>query len=129
MGMFNDVYIDYPLPLAGYIPDRWKDIARIEISAGGFQTKDLSKDLSSYYIDNCGYLYLDKSDWEKDEHDLNLKINYHGYILIYAPICINEEKHFWLEYKLKYTDGKLVEAEMIHPKKEEIDELRLHTGI
>lgn len=130
MGLYDDIYIDYPLDLAGYIPDLWRSITRTEISAGGFQTKDLDNTLGRYHIDNCGSLFLNKKDnWESNEKPVSSRINHHGYINIYSPICIDDKNHFWLEYKLKYTDGKLVNAEMLHPTKEEINELRLHTGI
>jgi hypothetical protein len=130
MSLYDDISIDYPLDLLSYIPDKWRSIARVEISAGGFQTKDLTKDLAKYHIDNCGYLYLlEKDDWEKNEDPILKKVDHHGYIRVYAPICIDEKNHFWLEYKLKYTDGKLVNAEMLYPTKEQIDELRLHTDV
>lgn len=129
MGLYDCVYIDYPLHIADYIPEKWRSLARLEIVAGGFQTKDLNKSMESYFIDNCGYLFLVDNQWEENGPDIHTKINYHGYIYINTKIDIDEEKNFSLEYKLKYTDGKLVEAEMISPKKEEINELGLYSNI
>lgn len=128
MGLYDSVYIEYPLPIAGYIPEQWKSLARLEFTASGFQTKDLERCLDTYFIDNYGNLFLDHSRWE-DQEDIKVKVNHHGYIYVYTVIDISEEKNLFIEYKLKYTDGKLVEAEMTRPKKEEIDEIRLHSSI
>ena len=122
MGMFDYVYVEYPLDIAWYIPEKWSPIIRQELFASGFQTKDLNNTLDTYEISNNGYIFLvERDDFESNHEPKKTKIDYHGYMGIYMPVEINYECEVFVEYKLKFTDGKLVNARMMQPTKEVID--------
>lgn len=129
MGMYDNFIVDYPLPVESWLPDKYKSHIYYAIQADGFQSKSLSCALDNYYIDNNGHIYLDEiSLFEEPEKRISrTKIYFHGHIRVYNSIFPDEEdnkKMIWLEYDLKFTDGLLVSATMISPKKEDFDTLK-----
>jgi len=132
MGLYDSFEIDYPLPLEDWIPAKIKNYAYHTFSADGFQCKDLDCLLENYYIDNNGFIFKDEETYwfKKPEKEIKKnKIYFHGHINVYTPVWIDYEDEInkgpmvWFEYDLKFTDGLLVYAKMISPKKEEINEL------
>ena len=136
MGMFDYISVEYPLPVADYVPDKYRSIIRQAASIDEFQTKDLSCTLSNYFISNDGCLFtMSNPDFESDELPVKNKIYQHGHIKIYNGIFLddyleNEQSEtkvhtfdIWLEYDLKFTDSLLVSATMISPTEEQIHEL------
>lgn len=91
MGMFDSIYSEYKLPkvILGGKTYPEKDTE--------FQTKCLENGLFSYTLREDGRLFLDEED-----------VMHHGYITMYTSIRLNHQL-YWLEYKLKYTDGILVD--------------------
>lgn len=132
MGMFDYIEIDYPISIEKWVPSQYATYAYHTFGADGFQTKDLDCLLNYYYIDNNGFLYINKqSSWfEKPNTDDNYeKIYFHGHMGAYTSVWIDDpdDEHkgpmLWFEYDLKFTDGMLVRATMISPTIEDINEL------
>ena len=102
MGMFDEIKVDYILPEHNNITP--------EIGAV-YQTKDLDCLLDKYVLTDEGVLV--RSYWDKTTQTLmpfgsneEMAVFYHGCINIYN----NTDRDGWIEYKLKFTDGKLVEV-------------------
>jgi len=130
MGMYDNFMISYPLPIESWVPDKYKPMIQHTFAADGFQTKDLDRTLSCYYISNDGRIFLDEfSDFESNEPFKRKQIYFHGHIKVHTLVLLDEESDFqqgptlWFEYDLKFTDSLLVSAIMISPTKEQIDEL------
>lgn len=74
-----------------------------------FQTKDLDCDISEYCVFN-GVLYQEvDNSGEYRRHDQALKLDYSGELNIYTYILENGIEN-WVEYDLKFKDGKLVDV-------------------
>lgn len=126
MGMFDYIDVEYPLDVAWYIPEKWAPVIRQECFAGGFQTKDLDNTLDRYEVNNNGYLFLiENNNFEDNKPIKKTRIDYHGYMNIHTPVQIDDQCEIWLEYRLKFTDGKLVNARMMQPTKEVIDLMKV----
>lgn len=130
MGMYDSFYIDYPLPIEPWIPEKYKPYIYYTFDSDGFQSKSLECLMENYYIDNNGYIYQDDLLWfEEQPVDKNLhKIYYHGHIQVYTPVYLEDNNSrqgpmLWFEYDLKFTDGLLVQAKMISPTEKDIYEL------
>ena len=108
MGMYDEVVCQYELP-----DQQLKD----EV----FQTKCLDSLMQRYRISEDGELFVLKiiTEWVEDPDDFlgghietlsswEDKINYHGYINIYTST-----DEGWVEYRVKFTDGKLVSIERV----------------
>lgn len=141
--MFDYIYIDYPLPIADYVPAECRSLILRSIGEEGFQTKDLDCIMANFYISNDGLLYMEELSFFEDESEKpKIKQYYHGHMRVYSLFFTDdsnvEEWHgiqvrmagvgykdnsFMLEYDLKFTDGMLVNATMISPTKEKINEL------
>jgi hypothetical protein len=129
---YDEIYLDYPLELPSYIPDKAKATMLIDFAENGFQTKDLTKDLSSYYINNNGKLFLNSDPFISDKKELT-RIDYHGYMNIYTVVLIGEGKdipmhkkrNIWVSFKLKFTDGWLVNAQCTSPTELDVESLEL----
>lgn len=127
MGIYDEIYIDYPLPYPVYFNQDLKSLISYHTSINGFQTKSLQNLMSRYYISNNGLLYVDiSSGFSSPEYK---SIYYHGHISVYSLIFLDDElprilasPNIWLEYDLKFTDSMLVAATLISPTKEEVDE-------
>ena len=131
MGMFDYFTIDYPLPIEPWIPASYKSNIYYAFSADGFRSKSIECSSDSYYIDNNGYLYLEKSSsFEEDlKNKKTSKMYFHGHIKVHCPVYLTKDESrdpkmmLWFEYDLKFTDSLLVQAKMISPKKEDLYEL------
>lgn len=126
MGMYDNFFIDYPLPIESWVPAKYKSHILYAFSAEGFQSKDLDCVLKSYFISNDGHIFEDEFDFA-DKNPINRKrIYFHGHIRVYCPVYISDddsrniENMIWFEYDLKFTDSLLVSAIMVYPKKEDI---------
>ena len=93
MGMFDYIKIASKLLPTNenlFIPeDEW------------WQTKSLDRSLKDFQITENGI--IDISDKENP-----IDIEFHGFVQFYTSI-----DNFWLEFKAKFTDGKLVVIEKI----------------
>jgi hypothetical protein len=132
MGMFDYFKIDYPLPIASYIPRKYVPHILASFSQDEFQTKDLDCLLDRYYVDNTGRIHVSNLvDFEEDIRSTYEKIYYHGHIQVHMGIYLDPDApgtkvhtyDLWLKYDLKFTDSLLVSATMLSPTKEEIDDL------
>ena len=132
MGMFDYFKIDYPLPIASYIPKKYVPYILAAFKQDEFQTKDLDCLLDRYYIDNAGRIYASHLvDFEEDERSTYEKIYYHGHIQVHMGIYLDPDDagtmvhtyDLWLKYDLKFADSLLVSATIISPTEEEINEL------
>lgn len=128
MGIYDEIYIDYPLSFPDYFTPELKSIVSYHTSINGFQTKSLQNSMSRYYISNNGTLYLDISSGFSTPNYKS--IYYHGHISVYTYLYLDEElsnvltsPNIWIEYDLKFTDSMLVAATLISPSKEEVNEL------
>jgi hypothetical protein len=118
-----------------WIPHSYKSYVYYTFTAEGFRSKSMECSSDSYHIDNNGYLYLEQSS-SFEEHLKNKKLSkiyFHGHIKVHCPVYLTEDESIdpdrmlWFEYDLKFTDGLLVKAEMISPKKEDL--YKLHRNI
>ena len=128
MGLFDTIFIEYPLPIPEYIPSKIRSFIHSTISQDGFQTKDLDQTLDDYFISNdgkfysCNYLNFDSSDISSYE-----PVYIHGHIEVHTVVRLDEESiyltpsnSFRLEYDLKFTDSLLVSATLLSPTIEDI---------
>ena len=134
MGMFDYFKIDYPLPLESYILSELRPFVNAMVDQDEFQSKDMECLMNRYHIDNNGYLYLSSQvNFEDDSDPVVKKIYHHGHIRVYSLVFLDEDpgtkNKFWLEYDLKFTDGRLIQAKMLSPTKEDINELQLHKSL
>jgi hypothetical protein len=111
MGMFDYVDINYDLPMPeNAVPEHVVFIIN-SIAADNFQTKDFECMLDVYYLDKEGFLYQQISDKYKEYY-------VHQHVRCYTYIKIpSEDASYWLEYDLKFTDGKLEKATAVEWKK------------
>jgi len=128
MGLFDTIFIEYPLPIPEYIPSKIKSFIHSTISQDGFQTKDLDQTLDDYFVSNdgrfysCNYLNFDSPDISSYE-----PVYIHGHIEVHTVVRLDEESiyltpsnSFRLEYDLKFTDSLLVSATLLSPTIEDI---------
>lgn len=126
MGMFDDIRCDYPLP----------DPAHNQLS---FQTKCLENVLDHYTITVEGRLLREAydADWVAEDPEVYAKkkaegkftlggyinrtnihmedTNYHGFVTFYDNVRVAGKEAEWVQYKAKFTDGKLVEVVREYP--------------
>lgn len=124
MGMFNNLYSDYPLPF---------DFGAEDPKTIDFQTKDFDCLMDNYKITSDGKLIKEYSEWENvppEERkyppgDINhfigslRKINiywgeiqYHGVINFYTYREKGENFSEWIEFDAIFSHGKLEEIEL-----------------
>ena len=109
MGMYDEIKCQYELP---------DKVVQNEI----FQTKSLDSLQESYRISEDGKLFKVQRvmEWKEDsDHPLGgcLKtlsswedqVTHHGYINMYTSV---DKK--WYEYKIKFTDGEIVDIAIVH---------------
>lgn len=104
MGMFDTLHIDISqLPIT-------KEQANALPENPDWQTKDLDCTLTDIYITTDGELEIIRFD--SGLEDLNkktVKLNYHGYVHFYDILPGGE----WVEFRAKFTDGKLDKIETL----------------
>jgi hypothetical protein len=107
MGMYDSIYTNYKLPNI----EVSKDITLV-FNAGNrrefgyeteFQTKDFDCILDNYLISSHGRLILTTGLVNED-------INYHGMLMFYTVVRPPMGGGYFIEYRCKFTDGKLVEV-------------------
>jgi len=126
MGMFDYIDTEYDLPLPPSISDEQKNAIRDSFRKDQLQTKDLDCIMSYYFIDKDGYFYVkvfDEGRWGiSDASFYRIKKEYiHQHLRCYNTITVPGEKfHFWLEYDIKFTDGRIQEAKLTEWKQSTI---------
>ena len=106
MGMFDYVDVNYDLPLPDNATDEHIVFIKNAIAADNFQTKDFECMLDVYYIDREGFMYLKNGDEYEECYVLQ---HFRCYTYIRIP---SEDSRYWLEYDIKFTDGKLKQADV-----------------
>jgi hypothetical protein len=121
MGMFDYIVCEYPLP-DGADPSKFE-----------FQSKDLDCALDTYTISKDGKLIHDQNfDASPNEEAMDTttkkltEIPYHGYLRFYGGnisglgpqgyITKNNEPPISREYRAKFTDGRVVNIELVSNK-------------
>jgi hypothetical protein len=110
MGMYDEVKCEYKLP---------DELAQNKL----FQTKCMESLLDLYRISEDGELFITMCDreWEPDENSIigghmkiikswEDKVDFHGTIDIYTDIKTDKDEREWYEYRMKFTDGKVVDV-------------------
>jgi hypothetical protein len=133
MGMFDEIKVNYNLPLPGEIKNLnidWKEVV--------FQTKDLENLLTQYLIENDGLYqriveleYVEFSEEEKKQNrkekrwfpffkDVIEKSSYHkkiddfhGSIVFYHYEELNDTEDFSVDFKATFSYGKLDKIELL----------------
>lgn len=152
MGMYDYVELECDLPIPNYIPQAMASIIKRSFDENIFQTKDLECVLDSYRVSSDGRLYLTPGSWfDKEPIAPEELIDYHGIISIDMVVYLDDSnlmdtgeylgvgangylsritgpkiKRNWIfvTYKLKFTDGYLVDISMISPTEKELSELQ-----
>jgi hypothetical protein len=151
MGMYDYVEIECELPIPDYIPQSIVPIIKRSFEENIFQTKELECTLDSYRISADKRMYRSHNSWTSNEpigeEEL---IEYHGIIEADMVVYLDDSnlldtgeylgvgangylsrisgpnvKRNWiyLTYKLKFTDGYLVDISMISPTENELSKL------
>lgn len=128
MGLYDTIFIEYPLPIPEYIPSKFRSFIHSTISQDGFQTKDLDQTLDDYFISNdgrfysCNYLNFDSPEISNYE-----PMYMHGHIKVHTIVRLDEESiyitptnSFRLEYDLKFTDSLLISSTLLSPTIEDM---------
>lgn len=153
MGMFDYVEIECELPIPSYVPSSIVSLIKKSFEETSFQTKNFDCELANYRVTKDGKLYYSLSSWLEDGVIKSEKlVNYHGifeaHMLVYLDdsnlldtgeylgvgsngyksriLGPNIKKNWiWVCYKLKFTDGFLVDSFMISPTEKEINLLSI----
>ena len=151
MGMYDYVEIECDLPIPDYIPKSMIPIIKRSFDENIFQTKELDCTLDSYRISTDKRMYRSHNSWTSNEtigeEEL---IDYHGIIEADMVVYLDDSnlldtgeylgvgangylsrvigpniKRNWIyiTYKLKFTDGYLVDISMISPTENELSKL------
>jgi hypothetical protein len=111
MGMFDYVDVNYDLPMPQNATDEHRVFIINSIAADNFQTKDFECMLDVYHLDKDGFMYL-KNINNHEEYYVHQHVRCYTYIKIPS-----EDARYWLEYDLKFTDGKLQQATVVEWRK------------
>jgi hypothetical protein len=151
MGMYDYVEIECELPIPDYIPKSIIPIITRSFEENIFQTKELDCVLNNYRVSNDNRLYRSTTSWDTgDVIDQEELIDYHGIIEADMVVYLDDSnlldtgeylgvgangyltritgpniKRNWIyiTYKLKFTDGYLVDISMISPTENELSKL------
>jgi hypothetical protein len=151
MGMYDYVEIECELPIPDYIPQSIVPIIKRSFEENIFQTKELNCTLDNYRISSDKRLFRSENSWtDKEPISQEELIDYHGIIEADMIIYLDDSnlldtgeylgvgangylsrisgpniKRNWiyLTYKLKFTDGYLVDISMISPTENELSKL------
>jgi hypothetical protein len=127
MGMFDTIQVSDQLPFNGEMKELGLDERKYSL-----QTKDLENCMAEYVLQN-DVLYIkkyEKTEWvEGDPKGKSLfdrlgylhrdgeflePTNYHGEVIAYTyQNDVMENWDCWVEFKLKFTNGTLVEKELV----------------
>lgn len=153
MGMFDYVEIERELPISSYIPDSIVSLIKKSFEENSFQTKDFDCELANYRVTKDGKLYYSLNDWfESKTIEPERLVDYHGIFEISMLVYLDDsnlldtgeylgvgsngyksrilgpniQKNWvWVCYKLKFTDGFLVDLFMTNPTEKEINLLSI----
>jgi hypothetical protein len=151
MGMYDYVEIECDLPIPDYIPKSIIPIITRSFEENIFQTKELDCTLDNYRVSNDNRLYRSTTSWDTgDVVGQEELIDYHGIIEADMVVYLDDSnlldtgeylgvgangyltritgpniKRNWIyiTYKLKFTDGYLVDISMISPTENELSKL------
>jgi hypothetical protein len=151
MGMFDYVELEYDLPIPDYIPQFMIPRIKRSFEENIFQTKDFDCHLDNYRVSQDGQLYKNSYSWFDDiSVSPEELVDYHGIFEVDMVVYLDDSnlmdtgeylgvgpngylsriigpkiKRNWIfiTYKLKFTDGYLVDISMISPTKEELSQL------
>ncbi|MDA0763597.1 MAG: hypothetical protein O3A39_04095 [Proteobacteria bacterium] len=153
MGMFDYVEIECELPIPSYVPDSIISLIKRSFEENSFQTKDFECELATYRVTNDGKLYRSLLSWFEDKViEPEKLVDYHGIFEVSTLVYLddsnlldtgeylgvgsngyksrilgpNMQKNWiWVCYKLKFTDGFLVDLFMISPTQEDLNLLSI----
>jgi hypothetical protein len=148
MGMYDYVEIECELPIPDYIPQSIVSIIKRSFEENVFQTKELNCTLDNYRVSKNNRLYLTPGSWfGKEPVGPEELIDYHGIIEADMIVYLDDSnlldtgeylgvgangylsringpnvKRNWIyiTYRLKFTDGYLVDISMISPTENEL---------
>jgi hypothetical protein len=148
MGMFDYIELECDLPIPDYIPQDMVSIIKKSFEENIFQTKDFECVLNNYRVSKDNRLYLTPGMWfDKEPLVPEEIVDYHGIISVNMIVYLDNSnlldtgeyldvgpngyltrivgpkiKRNWIfiTYKLKFTDGKLVQISLVHPTEKEI---------
>lgn len=151
MGLFDYIEIECNLPIPDYVPKSMVSIIERSFFENIFQTKDLDCLMDTYRVSKDGRLYQNSNSWFDNEPLAPEQIlDYHGIIEADMIVYLDDSnlidtgeylgvgpngyltriigpkmKRNWIyiTYKLKFTDGYLVDISMISPTKEDLSNL------
>lgn len=149
--MFDYIEIECDLPIPKYIPNFMVPIIKRSFEENIFQTKELDCLMDTYRVSKDGRLYHNANSWFEDQplkpEEL---LDYHGIIEADMVVYLDDSnlidtgeylgvgsngyltritgpkiKRNWIyiTYKLKFTDGYLVNISMISPTEKDLSEL------
>lgn len=142
MGMFDTVICNYVLPPVPY-SDLFPDLTFTPPQGTHFQTKDLECFMEEYVITEDGSLIRQLYNWvEYTEEEMaalppapfqrtgrrvsagTKTCEFHGRFVMYTTFPIPEHlshlinnAHAWIDYEVKFTDGKLESIIPFEPNK------------
>ncbi len=154
MGMYDYVEIECELPIPKYVPDHISTLVKKSFEENSFQTKNFECELANYRVSKDGKLYYSLISWFEKNNVIESEklVNYHGIFEIKMIVYLDDsnlldtgeylgvepngyksrilgpnikKNWVWICYKLKFTDGLLVDIFMVNPTEEEINLLSI----
>lgn len=116
MGMLDYIHIQYDLPLPIDVSQEHASAIKKYLKNNLLQTKNLECLMYHYLIGKDGFFYNKTFKINNygtlDPKFYEIKKKYiHQHIVCYSFVPVELEKiDYWLEYNIKFTDGKIQEA-------------------
>jgi len=143
MGMFSYIKCKRELPLT----DELKNLS-VKWDETQFQTKDLDNCLETYIISEDGELleevieyeytyYTEEEKKHKDHKPWNIvkdqkvvkqetkKVDFHGKIVFYETLDLNDEESIWVDFDAYFVYGKLDKLELAKVEKYENHKIKM----
>lgn len=111
--MFDIVFVQTSLPLAPELPAAAGPEFYADVTANGFQTKDMECLLDVYTINPDGTLSRQSRGWGSDgRHPIEL-VDFHGRLKCHTMFTskLHPDLSFYVDYTFKFTDGILSKVE------------------
>lgn len=114
MGMFDEIYFEQRLPMPeGLDREQYSAVEKF-LDEDVFQTKDLDNSMGRYVVTIKGILrevikYSDSTSFYQESDPISLNEN----IRCYAIINVSDEKKFWIEYQVAFSNGIMKNAQLI----------------
>jgi hypothetical protein len=144
MGMFSYIKCKRELPLT----DELKNLS-VKWDETQFQTKDLDNCLETYIISEDGELleevikyeytyYTEEEKKHKDHKPWNIvkdqkvvkqetkKVDFHGKIVFYETLDLNDEESIWVDFDAYFIYGKLDKLELVKVEKYENRKIKMN---